>query len=797
MTARICCYAMRSSVTLSNWAFTVLLLAIALSVVQGLEDYPDYDTKGLPDPRMYVDPFPPFYLGVSSGDPHPESVILWTRATPRGQAEIDSGVDVSWRVWSSEVGASSEEAPLAQGIELASPGRDYTVKVEAFLPEPNTTYFYRFYYGARASDSSGIGGEASRLGRTRTAPARDVNQGLLSLAYTSCSHQGWYLSGFAHLGYNMTLGGQISNPQLRGKEYSEEKLLASESMSAVLHTGDWMYDYNAGPRMIRQWGDNVGPAVYISDKSSQEYDDELIAAAYDPLPLGSEFDERWLANQTFYSMSFFPLELDEWRWRHITARLDPDRRAAAAAHPWIHIPDNHDGGPHGQSNASATSLQAFEWYSPTRVRYEAHPLSGEQQMVWYRQLAFGQLANMVIMDGRAIGRMQPEGTFFGSPQRSWLVDDVLQNPNNTQTWRIMVLSKSVTAWDITGYDTVAIGLTFGVALGIALGMTCCAFSNQAVRRAKVQALDASANDVSVSSQQGQQLEEEEEEEEDSLRTSGLETGIADHGSSETSKVLGDGEDEQPSEKCSTKLVRVRAGCVACCGSRGCGACGFLGFVLIIVISVLCSKILDKANSSDRLVYYPETEAYSVFGETIKLIGSPIDRAELFKDMHDNGATEDNLWLVGDMHQHQAANVRIDDLGHRIVPDEVKKAKDQGRNIFDDYDNIPNPKLGVEWLPSSTSSNGALDEFLLLTPKRAIAEAITSVYSALMMHFNKHWTYFDPASHGMGYVHIDATQATMEYYKADIYFPDQPAIFDWRGTVRKGDNEWSSMENIKP
>ncbi len=66
---------------------------------------------------------------------------------------------------------------VSQGKARTGAGRDHTVKVDADGLEPGTTYFYRFLHD----------GVASRVGRTRTAPAHDAARNL-RFGIVSCAN---------------------------------------------------------------------------------------------------------------------------------------------------------------------------------------------------------------------------------------------------------------------------------------------------------------------------------------------------------------------------------------------------------------------------------------------------------------------------------------------------------------------------------------------------------------------------------------------------------------------------------
>ena len=167
-----------------------------------------------------------FRHGVASGDPNPTSVILWTRVTPTPDAAPGSGkgprVAVRWQVAKDR----RFTAVVAKGTFTTSAARDHTVKLEATGLRPRTTYYYRFLYK----------GVSSRVGRTRTAPAADANPRNLRFGVVSCSNlPGGYFSAYRHLARR-------------------------DDLDAVLHLGDYIYEYGPG-----QYGDVRRPRACARD----------------------------------------------------------------------------------------------------------------------------------------------------------------------------------------------------------------------------------------------------------------------------------------------------------------------------------------------------------------------------------------------------------------------------------------------------------------------------------------------------------------------------------------------------
>src|SRR5690242_18412105 len=102
----------------------------------------------------------PFSLGVASGYPQPDAVVLWTRLAPdplNGGGMPEAPVAVSW-----EIAADARFRNIVdRGETVATQQFAHTVHVQARGLEPSHWYWYRF-----------IAGDAvSATGRTRTAPA--------------------------------------------------------------------------------------------------------------------------------------------------------------------------------------------------------------------------------------------------------------------------------------------------------------------------------------------------------------------------------------------------------------------------------------------------------------------------------------------------------------------------------------------------------------------------------------------------------------------------------------------------
>src|ERR1700759_249571 len=124
----------------------------------------------------------PFTLGVASGSPGPDNVILWTRLAPEPLAadpDRPGGmppepVAVRW-----EVGLDDRLSKIVRnGEATAMPEYAHALHIDCAGLEPGRDYWYRFV----------AGGEASRIGRTRTAPPRGAALDRLRFGFCSCSN---------------------------------------------------------------------------------------------------------------------------------------------------------------------------------------------------------------------------------------------------------------------------------------------------------------------------------------------------------------------------------------------------------------------------------------------------------------------------------------------------------------------------------------------------------------------------------------------------------------------------------
>ena len=88
-----------------------------------------------------------FDYGVASGDPTNTNIILWTRATP----SINKNIQINWEL-SSDI---SFKNILNSGTAFAKYSNDFTIKVDANVPKAyrGKKVFYRFFTNNTYSDT--------------------------------------------------------------------------------------------------------------------------------------------------------------------------------------------------------------------------------------------------------------------------------------------------------------------------------------------------------------------------------------------------------------------------------------------------------------------------------------------------------------------------------------------------------------------------------------------------------------------------------------------------------------------
>jgi len=197
---------------------------------------------------------PRFALGVASGQPGADGVVLWTRLTG---ADLPPRVDVQWELAHDE----GFTRIAARGVETAEAAWAHSVHAQVHGLEPARWYWYRFTaLGAR-----------SAAGRTRTAPAPDAAASL-RFAIASCQR---YDAG----------------------HYAAWRQVAADAPDLVLFLGDYIYEYPSradAPR--RHEGGLVTTLEQYRARYATYKSDPLLQAAHAAAPWLLVWDDHEVDN---------------------------------------------------------------------------------------------------------------------------------------------------------------------------------------------------------------------------------------------------------------------------------------------------------------------------------------------------------------------------------------------------------------------------------------------------------------------------------------------------------------------
>jgi alkaline phosphatase D len=322
----------------------------------------------------------PFSLGVASGDPLPDGVVLWTRLAPDPLAEDGKGgmpplkVPVYWEVAQDE----RFRKVVRRGIAFARPELAHSLHVEVGGLEPAREYSYRFRAGF----------ELSPTGRTKTAPAPGASSGALTFAFASCQ---MYEHGY----------------------YTAYRRMREEDLDLVVHLGDYIYEY--GPNeYVAQSGNarsHNSPEIFTLPEYRNRHalykTDEDLQAAHAAFPWIVTWDDHEVENNYADEVSQVDSEPDQ----------DPEvflgRRAAAYQAYYEHMPLRRASVPTGPN------------------------------MPLYRRVTYGDLAQFNVLDTRQYRddqaasdpeRQDPSRTITGEEQEQWLFDGIATSGTH---WKVL------------------------------------------------------------------------------------------------------------------------------------------------------------------------------------------------------------------------------------------------------------------------------------------------------------------------------------------------------------------------
>lgn len=317
-----------------------------------------------------------FPQGVASGDPGPNSVVLWTRTRPAA-----GGEPIALEL---EVAHDDRFSRVVVRMRLEVDGSsDYTARVLVDELEPDTVYHYRFVRDRACS----------RSGRTWTAPEADADTPI-RFAWAACQD---YKSGF-YGAYRVLLR-------------QDEAASPDAQIRFVLHVGDFIYETRLdSPTAL----DGELNAVELIDRDGH------------PRAVPNFEDEA----------AWFASSLGDYRSLYRTFLGDRDLQDARARWPFVCVWDDHEfSNDAWQTQANYTREDGFDepsqrrkyasnraWfeYIPANLAHDFEAADVEdapysdpidpaepnntralQSLTIYRNLRFGRHLDLLVTDSRS------------------------------------------------------------------------------------------------------------------------------------------------------------------------------------------------------------------------------------------------------------------------------------------------------------------------------------------------------------------------------------------------------------
>ncbi len=355
---------------LIHFVLLFTLFALSLSAQQRNDQLLHNDRAAFGNAPMTFNPeWGPFFHGVASGDPLHDRVIIWTRVTPDNHD--GTPMEVSWRMATD----AAMQNVVQSGLTETNESRDYTVKIDVTNLAAGTTYYYEFE----------ALGRKSLVGRTKTTPA-GAQAAHLKFGVVSCSnYQAGYFNGY-------------------------QRLAERNDLDAVIHLGDYIYEYGNGT-----YGDSA-------------------VALNRPLEPPTEI-----------------ISLEDYRTRYSTYRLDTSLIRVHQQHPFITVWDDHESANDSYvAGAENHSEDEGDWdvrkAISKQVYFEWMPIRDNDDFQVYRKISYGDLLDLIMLDTRLEGREKqiqsiadpdlndPDRTILGAEQKAWLLE---QLRNSTARWKVI------------------------------------------------------------------------------------------------------------------------------------------------------------------------------------------------------------------------------------------------------------------------------------------------------------------------------------------------------------------------
>lgn len=355
------------------------------------------------NPRL---PGNPFGMGVASGSPAPDGMVLWTRLLGEDGRALAGVGEVTLR-W--ELAADEGFRRIVQhGETTALPQLAHAVHVEISGLPPDRPFWYRFM-----ADSA-----ISPVGRTRSLPAHDSQPARLRLGLASC--QRW-----------------------EHGHYAAWRHLREQDPDLVVFVGDYIYEYAGARKGVRTHDQPLCRTLeQYRDRYALYRSDPLLQAMHAHCPWLLTWDDHEVAND------YAGLQ-DE--------SLSPDfpvRRAAAYQAYYEAMPLRASTLVAGAQAPSGLRIH-------DRVRYgrlaSFHLLDDRQYRDPQACQKDGRGGSRVLRSDHCADLAVPSRSLLGAAQEAWLAEGFAQDRASGAQWCVIAQQTAFTPRDFAPEGAAAVG----------------------------------------------------------------------------------------------------------------------------------------------------------------------------------------------------------------------------------------------------------------------------------------------------------------------------------------------------
>ena len=359
--------------------------------------------------NSYAHDILPFNLGVRSGDPSSDGVILWTQLNPdyfkQLMAEEFLKLSKSESYDSSQSYRASNKVDVQLQVALdnkftslihqevltVTPAYGYTVRADlSGRLAPDTRYYYRFV----------VREHTSRTGKTKTLPDKNSKR-KITIAVLSCQD---YSTGY----------------------FNVHKVLSrwSDHIDAVFFNGDFIYEYD---KYDSRFANIVRNNLSLPSGSKSAITEEDFRYLYRAYLSDAQLQES-LASLPFFMIHDDHETGDNQFWNRDTLKMDlPGERYKGLSSP-------------ERQRVVLNARKALYDYTPIRAEVDVTKEDPQQFIKLFRSVRLGALADFIITDGRSyrdgagIRDDDQSKTMLGAEQKNWFTDQLFRCSASDTHW---------------------------------------------------------------------------------------------------------------------------------------------------------------------------------------------------------------------------------------------------------------------------------------------------------------------------------------------------------------------------